>query len=99
MPLQFFLFGKLKGVEGEGNSMGSPPLSWTLGWRGETGSAQRLEPPPHSWCLMRMLLCPHRNARQCQGPVGFSPSTFLIRHEWTPLCTVGWLRRIQMGNL
>lgn len=22
MPLQFFLFGKLKGVEGEGNSMG-----------------------------------------------------------------------------
>ena len=103
MSLQFFLFGKLKGMEVEGNSMGmcyeKPTPELDPGWRRETGSAQRLEPPPHSWCLMRTLLCPHHNARQCQGPVGFLPSTLLIRHEWAPVCTAGWLRRIQMGNL
>ena len=71
----FSCLGNLKGWRWRGIAwacvMRRPPLSWTPGWRGETGSAQRLEPPPHSWCLMRMLLCPHNNARQCQGPIGF----------------------------
>ena len=56
MSLQFFLFGKLKGMEVEGNSMGmcyeKPTPELDPGWRRETGSAQRLEPPPHSWCLL-----------------------------------------------
>lgn len=55
------------------------PLRWTRG-QGGTGSAQRLGPPRQSWLRMRTPLSPHHNARQCRGPLGFSP-----RRSWSDM--------------